>query len=250
MVWALHVPKSFGMYWPDGRLEQEMKANGPHDGWFDRLAEHHWNATPEEKVRLFGAPEDLREGAWYPTFVSRKLKSEQGSLSEEDGVPFGPVLAHEPPKSYHVNLMESGVAKLGSLIALPAGLLAVDEKLRGVIEAVEPGVHEFYPLEIIVADGSVSSRLFYTLVIGQFFESFSAENSDAGSFNGTGPYYFQQEKSAVEGLCVQRSRFKTAHLWAERNFSRRFVCLSDHLRGQIRAAGLSIPKCYRLKEVD
>ena len=237
MVWGMSMPSGFGEFFPDGEFV----------GWRECLKTYYGTQMPEEQKALF---DDGRgNGAnRYAYHVSEKLKREPGSCLSQHYPPFGPVEPHETPKSFRTAKRH---ASLGSLVALNDSILAVDEALKGIIERLEPGVHRFFPVETSMPGGAAFPRAHHILFIGRFFDSFSPERSDYGSWRPDGPdhYFHEPNKKGMAGLAFSRAIFGDAHLWRERRMSSLLTCLSDELRTEIAKARLRTPKLCQMKEI-
>jgi hypothetical protein len=246
MVWGMSLPLDSGEFWPQGEFEPD--ANGK-DSWRTRLVAHYLAQTREEQKRLFNHG-DFVNGSAYASFVSGKFINEPGATDRpNERPPFSPIEPHEPPRCFYTYPYKS----LGSLIKLNDRILAVDEDLKAIIEEVEPGVHQFFPIAIekIKRSGREPyAKAYYTLVIGQYLNSFSVEQSEAGSFRSGGSNYgYQDNKKSASGLAFSHAKFRKAHFWRERNFLALPIFFSDKLHAEITKAGLRIPKHYRMKEV-
>jgi len=73
-----------------------------------------------------------------------KFTKELGTVSGAEYPLFSQIEEHEPPRSFNT---VKGYKSLGSLIKLNNRILAVDQALRAIIERLEPGVHQFFPIE-------------------------------------------------------------------------------------------------------
>jgi hypothetical protein len=248
MVWGMSMPSGFGEFWPLGNAEGVDKYDN--ELWGERLRLHYLAQTPDEQRRLYdhgdkpadhGAPE-------YSSYVTGKFICERGAPANPAGYSFSPVEPHEAPKSF---LTQKTHQKLGSLIELNNRILAVDAALKAIIERLEPGVHQFFPMDVIMPRRRVYPTQYYTIVIGQYLDSFSPENSKEGSCTKDGPYCYQTRgyKDDVIGLAFSQAVFGKAHLWRERRLREWLTCFSDELQGEIAKAGLRIPRHYRMKAV-
>lgn len=260
MVWGMSLPSGFGDFWPSGEAEYDKKTR--ESGWGDRLRLFYLAQAPEEQRRLLDYGENhVGYGAGgYRSYVAGKFFSEHGADKlVADRYHFGspehpcskvyiPVEPHEAPQSYTT---EKSYQALGSFIQLSGLAMAVDEPLKEIIERLEPGVHQFFPIEIRMPRGKLYPTQYYTVVIGQYLDSFSPENSDEYAFreNGKYGYIHERNKAGVIGLAFSKSAFGNAHLWRERCFRQILFCFSDELQAEIIGAGLRVPKHYKMMEV-
>jgi hypothetical protein len=247
MVWGMNLPSSFGEFWPDGDFEGE--SNSRSDGWSERLTSHYEAQPVEEQKRLFNYDDGHGNAAHrYPGYVSEKFISEIGTKRGADRPPFTPIEPHEPPRYFETC---KTYGSLGSLIMLSDRIIAVDDALKDIIEQMEPGVHRFFPIEIRMPKGAVLPKRYYTLVIGQYFDSFSPERCKPGSWRNDGDYAFEHgdRKADLAGLAFSSAVFGKAHLWRERRRREWLTLFSDELKAAIEQAGLRTPKLNKMKEV-
>jgi hypothetical protein len=179
--------------------------------------------------------------------VGRKFRKELGS-TRADMVPLELPLPHEWPGEYRTAKTHD---KLGSLIEID-GLLAVDDRLKALIEEIEPGVYEFRPIRITMPRGKDYPIPYHVLLIGQFRDSFRSDLSEDGSWTtGFRPnqYSAYDTKKDFSGAAMSSEAIGGASLWRERNLDRPKICLSDELQGVIAKAGLRMMKHYKMKSV-
>jgi hypothetical protein len=186
----------------------------------------------------------------YPTYVSCKFTSEVGTRPDlfRELPPLNSMKPHEQPQSF---ITAKTYKSLAALIALNFGLLAVDEHLKALIERFEPGMHQFFPIEIRMPRGKVYPVQYYTLVVGQYINGFVPEKSKQGAWRSRALdcYSYDDSKRGISGLAMSKSTFATAHLWRERRSVSPLICFSDELVSAIMDAGLRLPKHYRMMEV-
>lgn len=248
MVWGMNLPSGFGEFWPDGEFEGE-DANSTESGWRIRLKSYFKAQTPEEQKRLFDYPgDDVGAAHFYPGYVSGKLIHEVGTKFSPDRPLSTPIEPHEPPQFFQTI---KTYPSLGSLIMLNDRIVAVDASLKDIIDLLEPGVHQFFPIEIRMPKGAVVPKQYYTLAIGQYFDSFSPEQSKPSSWYKDGDYQFKHvdRKSDMAGLAFSSSVFGKAHLWRERRRREGLTCFSDELKAEIDRAELKVPLLYKMKAV-
>lgn len=246
MVWGMRLPSTFGEFWPFGNFEGKGSRPGA-DGWNDRRRAYYEERMPEEQKALF-ADENQNGARNYSYHVSRKFIEERGNVNAPDDRPIDPIEPQEPPKWFET---EKTYNALGSMIMLNGRIFAVDEALKDIIERLEPGVHEFLSIEIRMPRGKIFPRTYHILVIHQYLDSFSPENSKEGSCRADGPdhYFLAPNKQGVAGLAFSRAVFGQAHLWRERRLGPELTCFSDELNSAINEASLRIPKHYQMKEI-
>ena len=247
MVWGMSFPSRFGDYWPLGKNEGEG-AERANNSWSHRLREHFVASTPEEQLRLY-SHKDGSEAWNYPFHAMIKFQKEIGTKPSPDEPTLTPIEPHEPLQYFQT---DKGYKNLGSMIALNAGLLAVDETLKGIIERLEPEVHQFFPVEIRMPRKRLYPKQYYILVIGRYLDSFSADDSNKDAvrqWEGYDLFTHEDTKKGVGGLAFRKSIFGEASIWRQKRFTSLLTCLSDELVSEVGKAGLRIPKHYQMKEV-
>lgn len=246
MVWGMTLPRNFGEFWPAGEFT----------GWAGDLVKHYMAQSPETQRALYdGHPDPVECAVSYPLYVSRKFTNEAGSRMSPgpEDPPFSPIKQHEAPKVFAAERMYE---ELGSLIMCNDRIIAVDDALKDVIDRFEPGMHEFFPVEIAMPKGKVFPKAFHILAIGQYLDSFVLDHSDPDAFeeipNSNGKLQMPSYPGPAEtipGLALSRNVSGRAHLWRERRFGEWLTCFSDELVAEIDLKGLRIPGYYRMKEV-
>ena len=247
MVWGMSLPDGFGRFWPSGEFE----------GWGRGLVSYYMAQPPKVQRALYdGDPDPLECAVDYPLYVSEKFISEIGSRKSPrpQDPPFTPIEDHEPPKVF---VTKAKCNDLGSLISLNDRIIAVDDAMKSLIEQFEPGIHQFFPLEIMMPRKNRFPRTYFTICIGKYFDSFVKSASDDKAFdelpNSNGRLSIngmrQRTSQSIKGLALAKDVHSGAHLWRERRFGEWLTCFSDNFHGAIQDAGLLIPKCYRMIEV-
>jgi hypothetical protein len=225
MVWAWVEASSFGDFFP----------NGDYVGWEEGTQRYFWEEMSAEQREAFG-----KSHIDYRYEVSRKFTEDRGPLEP-----------HEHPLEFR---MMERAKSLGSLIKLTDRLLAVDATLQEIIEALEPGVHQFWPLRITLRNGNEYPGPYYGMIIRRFIDSFVPEQSDARQAEGVGTvldiYYAKSPtKKAYGNLTVLKSVAAGNHLWRERRLHNPSVFFSDDLQAEIARRGVRIGKSHQLKAI-
>lgn len=239
MVWGMKPPETFGEFWPDGEFK----------GWSANLMGHYLKQPPEVQRELFdGRYEGMEAAANYPYYVSQKFINGVGTEIRPDDAPFTAVQPHEAPRCF---VTEKSYSELGALIELNDRILAVDEALKTIVEQLEPGVHQFFPIEIKTSTGEVYPKPFYSLVIGQYLDSFAPNESKEKSWRVDGPdyYFYDKSKIGISGLALSKRVFGGAHLWRESRMSSQLNCFSNQLKTEMEQAGLRTPSLYQMIEI-
>lgn len=244
MVWGMYLPNGGGPYGPYGEDEGKVDVWG--DGWHYRLMKDYQHLLSDAQKAFYG---DARK---YAFRVAEKFLYETGHKQPgPDDLVVTPIMDHEPPRFYQI---EKGYTELSSIISLDSRRWAVDGAVKAIVERLEPGVHKFYPLEIRMPRGKVYPVQYYCLVVGNWLQSFSPEDSAQDVFKAyeSGKikwFSINGDKKSINGLALRKSVHKGAHLWRERGFNEWLLCLSDEISADFSSAGLMLPKYYRMKSV-
>jgi hypothetical protein len=240
MVWAMDMPSSFGEFFPGGE----------YPGFNERLHRHYEDHMSAEQKAVFGV---RNPKASYVRFVCEKFRCPLAYKSGPDEPPVTPIESHEPPECFKTR---KRYKSLGSLIQLNSQLLAVDEALKSIIEKLEPGKHQFYPIKIMVTNKEALSKPYFTMRISQYLDSFLPAKSLPEVLTSqvfetySTPYRLVDDTEAsINGIAVSKATIGNAHLWRERFINPEFLFLSDALQAEIAKAGLRVPKHFKVIEV-
>jgi hypothetical protein len=219
----------------------EHAPNGKWVGYEDRLTEYFKNDMPDGLLK-----ERLRWPLSYVAHASKKFSKEIGSITDKF-VPIEPLLPHEWPDTYQT---EETPKKLGAFIVTNGGFFLVEERLKAVLDELEPGVHDFRPIRIILPRGKDYPMAYYAIRIGNFRNSFRPDLSDSDSvFGAPDNYTAHTSKKAFAGVAMSVDEIDDAHLWRERTLTGPRICMSDQLHDAIVKAGLSMMTHYKMKSV-
>ena len=242
MVWGLVLSSELGDYFPQGEYV----------GWDEKLRAY-WESGMPAEVKAHFVEESARERTYahagtYYSYVAKKFKSDHSR--KFGGIPpLTPIEGHEWPEEFSTIF---NIKSLGSLFTLSGQMLVIDAALKSIVERVEPGVHEFSPIRITRMSGGHYPNTYFVMVIRQFRESFSPEQSAVGVWEQKPAGYFdmtQGNKKSMSGFAMSKAAIGGAHLWKERKVYAPEVYFSDTLEAEIDKVGLRLPKRFRLKEV-
>ena len=253
MAWGLLFPSDFGRFFPDGDFEFDPIAK--ESLWRDRLRRHYLAQAEDEQIRLYDYRKFDTEGIGsafgageYPTYVTGKFTYGIGIKGKPDSDAFVAAEENEAPQTFYTLKFH---ASLGSMVKLSDRIIAVNEQLKDIIENLEPGVHQFFRIDLHMPQAGGESSQYYTLVIGQYLESFSPPQSKPSSYVSypkyPGFYNLEKTKKGLNGLALDHKKIGNSHLWRERAFRETLTCLSDNLKTEIENAGLDIPTCHEIR---
>ena len=67
--------------------------------------------------------------------------------------------------------------RLGAFISLPNRIYAVEAALKDIIEGLEPGVHQFNPVQILTSKGEPWPAEYFLMVVGRYLDSFRPDQT-------------------------------------------------------------------------
>lgn len=134
--------------------------------------------------------------------------------------------------------------KLRGLLATFGGILAVTDEFKGIVEDLEPGVHQFLPVDLIWRDGTLAEKRYF-LFVGQRLDTTHKEKTTR---NWRGSFWDIHKKSEVEAdpsldkLVLASSAIGSSHLWYDKHLISKPIVsevLGERLRySQITGIGL------------
>ena len=119
-----------------------------------------------------------------------------------------------------------------------SGSLVVDDKFRTILEELEPGVHQFFPLDLVWKDGSSAGRRHW----------FNPCNRIDGPDREKSTWVFDviwlpKNPHLPEGekpeLVFSRAKIGDRHAWVEKRISGRVIMISDAFKHRLDEAGVT-----------
>lgn len=154
-------------------------------------------------------------------------------------------LTHEDvPKKIKITGLPK-TARLRDAFWVVNGLPLVSDPLRDLIERFDPGIHDFFPVELELPAGREPETGYSVLILRAQKDTFIPELSHHGGdrYNGrmfqlitTSP---KKRKVSFTPACL-----KGAHIWREKRLSGE-VFLSDELEAAMRLEGIRFYKTWR-----
>ncbi|TAH54565.1 MAG: hypothetical protein EWM48_10855 [Sphaerochaeta sp.] len=222
MVWGLVDPVNFGDFFP----------NGDYVGW------------KEEIKRFFDEEMSAEQRAAFDNRYVRYIGEVARKFTEDRG----PLDPHERPSEFR---MMDARKSLASFLLLTNGLRAVDASLKEIIERLEPGVHQFWPLRITTPKGDEYPVPYYGMIIRHFIDSFVPEQSAVHQLSAGSDVFFANgpTKKDYGNLAISKRAAAGSQLWRERRLLRPKIFFSDELQVEYARLGLRIPRHHKLKEI-
>jgi hypothetical protein len=243
MAWAVRFKSEFGQFFPEGDFPE----------FRERLRTYFTQEMSAEERAVFGHEVD------YVGWVFGKFVKEIGILHPGDRTVLTALLDHEWPRAFQA---ERKIRSLGSLFKTTNKLLAVDQAMKDLIEGLEPGIHQFRPTTFLQPDSAAFPGSYFTMVIGQFRDSFIPDLDTEGDLWKrmsyldtnrvrifTGTYLFSASTAErYARLSLSSAATEGAHLWRERNLRGPDFFISDALHDAVKKAKLQIPQNFKVRE--
>lgn len=251
MVWAVLLPSNFNEFFPRGEFHGYREALAAHYN-----AEQRPGLTPQHRVEfVFRSDRPMKsDGRPYSAFSTYMLDVTE-KFHEEIGVPrphepaLLPILPHEWPKDY---VFEKLYKRPASLMKLSNRMYVVEERLRDVIEGLEPGVHQFHPVRMELPAGVEHPIRFHMMVVTRWLDSFSLAQSDRKGLrdaDSDSPWVYPDSKENFAGVAMESTVIKDAHIWRERRLQGADFFTSDVLKDEAGKSGLRLPPSFQMKSV-
>ncbi|NJM81488.1 MAG: hypothetical protein HC844_02465 [Tabrizicola sp.] len=243
MAWAVNIESEFGRFFPSGDYP-ELR---------DRLHTYFTQEMSAEERATFQIKVS------YVRWVFEKFVKEFGVLHPADKAVLTPPQDHEWPRSFQASRT---IRSLGSVIQTTNAVLAVSEAMKDLIEGLEPGIHQFRPIALLQPNSEAFPGSYYTMIIGQFRDSFIPDPETEGKLWTRSSYLDREKGRTFTGayschaggaesfarLSFSSSAIGGAHLWRERNFLGGSFFISDALHDAIKKARLKMPSQFKVKE--
>ena len=251
MVWGIFFDSEFNAFFPKGNFRGYKAALAAHYGarQVPGLTPRHppnYVFADDRPINGDGRPYEVF--ASYALDVSEKFHSELGETGRHRP-PLLPIAPHEWPREY---VYERTYTRQSALMMGPNRMYFVTESLRDIIEQLEPGVHRFNPLKVLLPKGEAHPVQHHMMVVGTWLSAFRPQQSDPKSLrdtDSTAPTIGYPRKACSRGVALSSDAIGSAHLWCERHLRSVTFLMSDQLQTEISAAGLTIPPHYRMRLV-
>lgn len=121
---------------------------------------------------------------------------------------------------------------------------AVDETFHAIVERFEPGIHQFFPMEVRLADGSPSGIPYYIFNVCQRIASVDVLRSQVHSLPGSDRVSFILRD---DRLVVRRDAVVGKHIWRDDYFLTRVIFFSDEIKQALQSAKFETLDFFRVR---
>jgi hypothetical protein len=248
MVWGIRFASEFNEFFPRGGFRGYDEALAAHYG-----AEPIPGYPPTYRFiserPVDGAGQPYRTFVDYTYHLSEKFHTEIGA-ARPHFPPLTPVQPHEWPMEY---IYERIYKRPAAITVFTNRMYAVDEGLRDIIEQLEPGVHQFNPIRVLLPKGVEHPVKYHMMIVGRWLNSFSLVDSSPASLMRTdtiAPLVHPDDKKGYAGVAMRDSVIGDAHFWCEKNLRGPTFLISDALKAEVDKAGLRLPPHWQMKLID
>ena len=224
MAYGFDTPATFGKFFPDGEFA----------GYEDFLEGYFEEASAEGQTTQ----------KFFTDFRSDLHRDfHKGRRSVPDAL---------LPKTFQ---LAKPYKKLGDIMGLGYAS-AVPSSLLDIIEKLEPGRHQSWPIDITLPSGDGYPIQYHMLNVLTSLDAWDKEQSDPGSYKKSMRIFkmLRPKQNYASGIALSREVIGDHHIWRgfvspETGISGFNFYVSDALKEAIDKAGLITPPFYQLKEV-
>lgn len=157
-------------------------------------------------------------------------------LSQDDGVRIRPGSAYSGRAILPDNvptIIELSGPKRKIPDVYQAVVLAVSENFKAAVEKLQPGVHQYFPIELLWEDGSLAAQRYWFVPVGRL-DSVD-RNETTYEFRGLWDISSGRDKELV----FNRSQIGGRHVWIDMFIHLPHPVISDALKAEFDKAGIS-----------
>lgn len=124
------------------------------------------------------------------------------------------------------------------------GAFWVPQNFKEIVEKLEPGVHQFFPIELVWSDGGHAAHRYWFNICNRL-DSVDRERTTV-EFRNT--WYLKGDKSKM--LVFNRSQIGSCHVWIDKFIAGNKPFVSEAFKKEMEMAGVTGLHFRRLPEVD
>ncbi len=131
------------------------------------------------------------------------------------------------------------------------GLNAVGERFKTLVESFEPGVHQFFPLELFRKDGTPVDEPYYIFNCTVSFDSILLKHSEAKWVNLDKPEeYPRLEIVSMQKQVLSKQAIEGHHIWSHLRQRMRGLFVSDAFHKQLKKNKIKYLFSRKCEELD
>ncbi|WP_208347473.1 imm11 family protein [Pseudaestuariivita rosea] len=152
----------------------------------------------------------------------------------------------EPNEVPSVLKLEKNPQNLPASFMTADSLYIVQKPFRDLIEKLDPGLHQFFPIEVRLRNETPHDPSCYAINVTETRDSILDEQSSVEKFvtnpNNTDKHIIYYKKDVT----VDPIKLTDIHLWREARYPWSLL-MSDELRDALKETGLRTPRCFKAK---
>jgi hypothetical protein len=130
------------------------------------------------------------------------------------------------------------------VMAFGGGTWIVSERFKDIVEGLEPGIHNWLPTDLVLANGDPTPEPYYFFQVGQTLDSVIFERSSFNSIEtvtGEHAVFFPKLNHL---MTLEKQKVAGKHVWKEKFVGHIDFFFSNDLVGILKKLGLK--KCFKL----
>lgn len=135
----------------------------------------------------------------------------------------------------------------------------VSDRIKAVVEALEPGVHDFYPLELLLPDGTPWREPYWLWRVSRAVAGVIVELSPPNKWMNFSPDFMVEHPNSPPPLSIgvampsdvlDADAIAGYHAWTEKYDPRKQVYFSDTLVDALKRAKLAPESCFSFSPLE
>ena len=122
--------------------------------------------------------------------------------------------------------------------------LFVDEKFKAAVERLEPGIHQFFPVEFVWKDGSHAAHRFWFVPCNRL----DTVDRQMTTFEFRNLWHLKGDKT--KHLVFSRAQIGDHHVWIDKFIAAPTPAISETLKAELDAAGVTGAHYQHFPETD
>ena len=153
------------------------------------------------------------------------------------------VTPEEMPSNYHLHPKRN--KNFADAFCIRNGIIVVSDRMKSLIEGLDPDLHQFFPINIIYRNGERSSKRYFTMHVTASKPTIFMNQPavQQRSYAGIEYVHFVEPMSKVDPVIVNDEIAEGVHLWRD-DFSKRTCFVSKKLLDEVKAQNLIFFRTY------
>lgn len=149
-------------------------------------------------------------------------------------------------------LLKKQAASLPDIFSARSGVRIISERVRQILEAFDPGVHQILPIEAFYRDGSKPDTAYFFLNVTKHLDTVIDEASSVKmAFQIVGEKSRDQmelDPPTARNLVIRKDRAAEHNLWREKRYPYLPLLMSDEMHAEFKAQKIKAYHFWRAEE--